>query len=185
MRQSDGSQLPDPNPFLLPIPRIGDIRELATSCSSILATASVSRQLSKDIVERLKAESPATSVTYRDLAANPIPHLSGEYIAASTAAAGQHDGALQHDLAQSAAVLEEFLAADIVVVGVGMGADLSDVALSLRPPMAPKTPIWLDPANGFEAEPRYVARSRRRRLCGTATDNPRRSTAGNGDPAAG
>ncbi|WZB61988.1 NAD(P)H-dependent oxidoreductase [Achromobacter xylosoxidans] len=88
--------------------------------SSILGQNSVSRQLSADVVKHITTNDPTVSVQYRDMAGDPIPHLSGAYLAAARGAAGEHDGALQHDLALSSDVLEEFLAADIVVVGVAL-----------------------------------------------------------------
>lgn len=88
--------------------------------SSILGQGSVSRLLSAEIVARLKAEHPAATVTYRDLAAEPVPHLSGAYLAAAGLAADQRSAEIQRDLDIGAAVLEEFLAADIVVLGAPM-----------------------------------------------------------------
>lgn len=87
--------------------------------SSILGGNSVSRSLSADVVAKLKASDPGLRVTYRDLAAEPIAHLSGAYLAAAQALEGQHDPALKHDLAVGGQALEEFLAADVVVIGVG------------------------------------------------------------------
>jgi FMN-dependent NADH-azoreductase len=87
--------------------------------SSILGGNSVSRSLSASVVARLKASDPSLTVTYRDLAAEPIPHLSGAYLAAAQALEGQHDPSLERDLAIGGKALDEFLAADIVVVGVG------------------------------------------------------------------
>ncbi|MBP0618244.1 FMN-dependent NADH-azoreductase [Jiella mangrovi] len=86
--------------------------------SSILGENSVSRSLSKATVERLTSENSGLEVTYRDLVAEPIAHLTGGYLAGQNAAT-QHDEALQHDLAVGETVMEEFLAADIVVIGVG------------------------------------------------------------------
>jgi FMN-dependent NADH-azoreductase len=88
--------------------------------SSILGAASASRALSAATVARLKASHPGLEVTYRDLAADPIAHLSGAYFAAMAGAGGEHDAALGHDLAVGETVLEEFLAADIVVIGAGV-----------------------------------------------------------------
>lgn len=85
--------------------------------SSILGANSVSRTLSAAIVERLKG--PDVSVVYRDLAASPVPHLSGRYLAGQSTDV-QHDQALQEDLTLGGAVLEEFLAADTVVIGVAL-----------------------------------------------------------------
>ncbi|MGO9135712.1 MAG: FMN-dependent NADH-azoreductase [Methylovirgula sp.] len=87
--------------------------------SSILGGNSVSRTLSASVVAKLKVSDPSLSETYRDLAAEPIGHLSGLHLAAAQGLAGQLDPALEHDLAEGSKALEEFLAADIVVIGVG------------------------------------------------------------------
>jgi FMN-dependent NADH-azoreductase len=87
--------------------------------ASILGANSASRQLSAAVVERLGKSTPGLEVTYRDLAAGPLAHLSGAHLAAAQGAAPESQ-ALQQDLAASQAVLEEFLAADIVVLGAPM-----------------------------------------------------------------
>jgi FMN-dependent NADH-azoreductase len=86
--------------------------------SSILGEHSVSRQLSADIVARLKAAHPELIETYRDLGSEPIPHLSGAYLAAAQIAETDRTPAFKQDLEIGSAVLDEFLAADIVVIGV-------------------------------------------------------------------
>ncbi|MFA1624340.1 FMN-dependent NADH-azoreductase [Rhizobium mongolense] len=87
--------------------------------SSILGKNSVSRALSAAVVARLKSLDPTVDLVYRDLAAQPIPHLSGSYTAVVRGGLkASHDSALQADLALGEAVLEEFLAADTVVLGV-------------------------------------------------------------------
>jgi FMN-dependent NADH-azoreductase len=87
--------------------------------SSILGPQSVSRMLSADVVATLTEAHPHAEVTYRDLAADPLPHLSGAYIALTRfGAQDEPDEALARDLARGQAVLEEFLAADVVVIGV-------------------------------------------------------------------
>lgn len=87
--------------------------------SSILGGNSVSRALSAAAVDRLKAANPDLRVTYRDVAASPISHLSGAYLAGQSPDV-QHDQALQEDLALGGTVLEEFLGADVVVIGVAL-----------------------------------------------------------------
>ena len=87
--------------------------------SSILGENSVSRALSAAIVSRLKTTTPDLEVQYRDLAAAPLSHLSGAYLAGQSAEV-QHDQALQEDLSLGGAALEEFLAADILVIGCPM-----------------------------------------------------------------
>lgn len=85
--------------------------------SSILGGNSVSRLLSSAVVARLRKTHPGAHLTYRDLAEIPIPHLTGAYLAAAQGP-GQPDAALQANLELGRTVLKEFLAADIVVVGV-------------------------------------------------------------------
>jgi FMN-dependent NADH-azoreductase len=86
--------------------------------SSVLGPHSVSRQVSGAIVERLRRETPGLDISYRDLSSTPLAHLSGSHLAAAQGAPAE--AALQPDLAAGQAVLEEFLAADIVVLGAPM-----------------------------------------------------------------
>jgi FMN-dependent NADH-azoreductase len=85
--------------------------------SSVLGPHSVSRQVSAAVVERLRKATPGLEVVHRDLTLTPLAHLSGRHL---TAGQGAADDALQRDLAAGQAVLEEFLAADIVVLGAPM-----------------------------------------------------------------
>lgn len=87
--------------------------------ASILGASSASRQLSAAIVDKLKSGAAGLSVTYRDLAKDPLMHLSGEHLAAAQGAVPETP-AVQSDLAASQAVLEEFLAADVIVIGAPM-----------------------------------------------------------------
>jgi FMN-dependent NADH-azoreductase len=87
--------------------------------SSILGAGSVSRALSAEIVAEQKRRNPGLSVTYRDLAADPVAHLSGAHLAAFQGAAPESE-ALSRDVGAGQAALAEFLAADIVVVGAPM-----------------------------------------------------------------
>lgn len=87
--------------------------------SSILGPGSVSRQLSAEIVAAEKRLHPDLEVTYRDLAAAPVGHLSGAHLAAAQGAAPE-TAEVRDDVAAGRAVLDEFLAADVVVVGAPM-----------------------------------------------------------------
>jgi FMN-dependent NADH-azoreductase len=87
--------------------------------ASILGANSVSRQISAAIVEGLRKVPGGIDVTYRDVAASPLAHLSGEHLAAVQGAVPE-GASLQIDMAASAAALDEFLAADIVVIGAPM-----------------------------------------------------------------
>jgi len=86
--------------------------------SSVLGPHSVSRQVSAAIVNRLRQSTPGLNVSYRDLTLTPLAHLSGSHLAAGQGATP--DASLQPDLAAGQAVLEEFLAADTVVIGAPM-----------------------------------------------------------------
>lgn len=85
---------------------------------SILGQHSASRFLSSHVADQLRQRVPDLRVTYRDLAAAPIPHLSGPYVAATRGGAVPHDLALSEDLALGETVMQEFLAADVVIIGV-------------------------------------------------------------------
>lgn len=78
--------------------------------SSILGQNSASRELSSAIVARHKATTPDLRVSYRDLAEASLPHLSGGSLA----------GADASEATLAAAMMDEFLAADVVVIGVPM-----------------------------------------------------------------
>lgn len=73
--------------------------------SSITGAKSVSRKLSADIMSRLQASNPGAEVIRRDLAVEPLGHFTLADMLAPGA---------------STAVLDEFLAADIVVIGAPM-----------------------------------------------------------------
>jgi len=86
--------------------------------SSVLGPHSVSRQVSAAIVDRLRQATPSLDIVYRDLTLTPLAHLSGSHLAAAQGAPAPAE--LGPDLAASVAVLNEFLAADIVVIGAPM-----------------------------------------------------------------
>jgi len=78
--------------------------------SSILGENSASRPLGAAIVTRWQDTVPGLEVTYRDLAARPLPHLSGGSLA----------GADPAETAEAGRVMQEFLEADVVVIGAPM-----------------------------------------------------------------
>ena len=86
--------------------------------SSVLGPHSVSRQVSAAIVERLRQSTPGLDVSYRDLTLTPLAHLTGSHLAAGQGATP--DASLREDIAAGQAVLEEFLAAEIIVLGAPM-----------------------------------------------------------------
>ena len=83
--------------------------------SSILGAGAASRELSAEIAGREAARTGATIVR-RDLAADPLPHLTGEGFLGR----GAEPADRTPDQALDAAVLDEFLAADTIVIGAPM-----------------------------------------------------------------
>ncbi|MGB3814721.1 MAG: FMN-dependent NADH-azoreductase [Shinella sp.] len=88
--------------------------------SGILGDHSVSRRLTAAVVAQIKAEQPGATVTYRDLVASPLPHLSGAHLMAANAKPEEIDARIAAEVAEGQAVLEEFLAADTVILGAPM-----------------------------------------------------------------
>ena len=76
--------------------------------SSALGQNSASRELTAAFVERLRQLQPKVRVSHRDLDRDPLPHLSAQTLAAADDAS----------VAENAAVLQQFLDADVVVIGV-------------------------------------------------------------------
>lgn len=87
--------------------------------ASILGESSVSRQLSAAVVERLRQAHPDAAVTYYDLGAEPLGHLTEAHLAATRDIFAESPP-LQQDVARGRQALEDFLSADIVVVGAPM-----------------------------------------------------------------
>jgi len=86
--------------------------------SSIQRDASVSRALSAAIVNEWRRTTPDLHVTYRDLDAAPVLHLDSPLLAAAYGA--DANDTTQANAALGAQVLEEFLDADVVVIGAPM-----------------------------------------------------------------
>jgi FMN-dependent NADH-azoreductase len=78
--------------------------------SSIQGEASASRALTREIVAQWTAARPDLEVVYRDLAAQELPHLTQAALARTD----------ELEAARNTAVLEEFLAADVIVLGAPM-----------------------------------------------------------------
>jgi len=69
--------------------------------ASINGDNSASRQLTRSVIEQIKGSSWGEQIVYRDLASNPLPHLTLDAFADTS-------------------VLDEFFAADVIVIGAPM-----------------------------------------------------------------
>ena len=87
--------------------------------SSITGANSASRQLSAALVAALKAAIPGLEVIRRDLDANPIPHLDSKRLP-TVRPANAPEGAVGIADEGGSDVLDEFLSADILVIGAPM-----------------------------------------------------------------
>lgn len=88
--------------------------------SSILGDSSASRQLSRAVVDAWQAASPAIKVSYRDLASDALSHLSAASLVAGGTPTELRDAAQKHEVELAEATLNEFLAADAIVIGAPM-----------------------------------------------------------------
>lgn len=82
--------------------------------SSILGDHSVSRTVTAAIAAKLRAADPSLNVIYRDLASAPLPHATPASMPADHPLSGGNGDAASQQ------ALDEFLAADIVVIGAPM-----------------------------------------------------------------
>jgi FMN-dependent NADH-azoreductase len=89
--------------------------------SSILGTQSATRELGAAVVENWRRRNPDVQVRHRDLVRQPLGHLTGELVMARSADAAEvQDAALRAELDAGAAAIDEFLDADVVVIGAPM-----------------------------------------------------------------
>lgn len=78
--------------------------------SAATGAHSVTRELTAAIVARWQDAVPGLTVMYRDLDAEPLPHLTGEVLAKADPAVAE----------ESERTLQQFLDSDVVVVGAPM-----------------------------------------------------------------
>lgn len=81
---------------------------------------SLSRKVTAETVAKLQEKYPGSTVTTRDLDKNPLPHLSGEVIAAFYTPPDSRTPALNEAIKLSDVATDELLAADIIVIGAPM-----------------------------------------------------------------
>ena len=86
--------------------------------SSILSDASVSRQLTAEIINSFKSKDATAAVTYLDLGAEPVGHLTGAHLGAAHGA--PVPASLEADIAAGRKALDDFMTADVVVIGAPM-----------------------------------------------------------------
>lgn len=88
--------------------------------SSILGEHSASRRLSAAVVARLREGEPDASVVYRDVEQHNLPQLSGTLANLANLPPDQRSAQAVSDASELVAVLDEVLAADVIVIGAPM-----------------------------------------------------------------
>jgi FMN-dependent NADH-azoreductase len=91
--------------------------------TSLFGAGSQSSRLATDFVNALRRTSPGgagITVLRRDLAEQPVPHLTAERFQAFGTAAGQRTPAQQDIVAESDALIDELRRADVIVIGLPM-----------------------------------------------------------------
>ncbi len=88
--------------------------------ASLFSHAGESSRLASQFVERFGAAHPGTQLIVRDLAAEPVPHLTAERFQSFLAKLGERS-AEQHAVAAfSDALIDELERADVIVLGLPM-----------------------------------------------------------------
>jgi len=88
--------------------------------SSPRGSASYSNRVGQNVLDELLTRSPGATVTVRDLARNPLPHIGDDFVAATRSPNGPQTDEQRALLAQSDALVDELFAADMIVIAAPM-----------------------------------------------------------------
>lgn len=88
--------------------------------SSSPRAGSYSSSVADRVIDELKNSHPGATVTTRDLTREPLPHIDADYLQAARTAEGPQTDTQRAVLARSDALVDELLAADIVVIAAPM-----------------------------------------------------------------
>jgi len=88
--------------------------------SSLFSTGGQSSQLADEYVARRRAADPSVRVVVRDLAADPVPHLTAERFQSFLAQQDARTAEQQVVVDYSDALIDELRAADTIVLGLPM-----------------------------------------------------------------
>jgi len=88
--------------------------------SSPMGERSYSRKLGAKVLSELQSKYPGSTLKVRDLAANPLPHLSAQTVGAFFTPVEQRTAELNAAVADSDAAVAELKSANIVVIGAPM-----------------------------------------------------------------
>src|ERR1035438_8599114 len=83
--------------------------------SSPRGAESYSHQVAQKVVDGLKSRHPEANVVERDVAKQPLPHIGEDFISGMAATAGTLTAQQAKAVALSDTLVEELIAADVVV----------------------------------------------------------------------
>ncbi len=88
--------------------------------SSSRGAQSYSNRVAQNVLDELRARGPGARVTVRDLAREPLPHIGDDFVAATRSPNGPQTDEQRALLARSDALVDELLAADLIVIAAPM-----------------------------------------------------------------
>jgi FMN-dependent NADH-azoreductase len=88
--------------------------------SSPRGNASYSNRVAGNVVDELVRRDPDATVTVRNVAIDPLPHIDDDFVAATRSPNGPQTERQRALLAQSDVLVDELFAADVVVLGAPM-----------------------------------------------------------------
>jgi len=88
--------------------------------SSARGNSSYSNRVAAELIGELTGRNPGTAVSVRNLAADPLAHIDEDFVAATRSPAGPQTERQRAQLATSDALVDELLAADVIVIAAPM-----------------------------------------------------------------
>jgi FMN-dependent NADH-azoreductase len=88
--------------------------------SSVRSSGSASRQLTAEFIQKWQAAHPAYQIVERDLAAEPVPHVTEQTIGAYFTPAEKRSAEQGEAVKLSDQLVAELMAADVIVLGAPM-----------------------------------------------------------------
>jgi FMN-dependent NADH-azoreductase len=88
--------------------------------SSARGSASYSNRVARKVLDELAAANPGATVTLRDLARDPLPHIDDDFVVATKSPEGPQTERQRALLARSDALVDELFAADVIVIAAPM-----------------------------------------------------------------
>ncbi len=88
--------------------------------SSTRGSASYSNRVAEQVLAELQSRGPGSTVVTRNVAADPLPHIDDDFVAATRSPEGPQTGRQRALLAKSDELVDELFAADVIVIAAPM-----------------------------------------------------------------